>query len=48
MIHKEKIWLSCMAIGPLMAFGAVYYPALSVIAVVFIMIGIKGIMEHVM
>jgi hypothetical protein len=37
-----------MAIGPLVAFGAVYYPALSLIAVIFIMIGIKGIMEHVM
>jgi hypothetical protein len=47
-ITKEDVWLGCIAIGPLLAFGAIYYPALSILAVIFIMIGIKGILTHVM
>jgi len=47
-IKKEHVWLGCMAVGPIMAFGAVYYPALSVLAVVFILIGLKGILVDIM
>jgi hypothetical protein len=47
-VTKEHVWLSCIAIGPLLAFGAVYYPALSVLAVVFMIIGLKGILGDVM
>jgi hypothetical protein len=47
-ITKESLWLGCIAIGPIMAYLAVYYPALTIIAVIFTMIGIKGILTHVM
>jgi hypothetical protein len=47
-IKKEQVWLGCMAVGPILAFAAVYYPALSVLAIIFIIIGIKGILVHVM
>lgn len=47
-IKKEQVWLTCIAIGPLIAFAAVYYPALSVLAVVFMIIGLKGILVDVM
>jgi hypothetical protein len=47
-IKKEHIWLSCIAIGPILAFAAVYYPALSVLAVVFIVIGLKGVLVDIM
>lgn len=47
-ITKEHVWLSCIVIGPMMAFGAVYYPALSVLAIAFIIVGLKGILMDVM
>ena len=47
-VKKEHVWLSCMAIGPMMAFGAVYYPALSVLAVAFLVIGLKGVLVDIM
>jgi hypothetical protein len=47
-IKREHIWLGCMAVGPIMAFSAVYYPALSVLAAVFILIGLKGILLDIM
>ena len=47
-IKKEHVWLGCMALGPLTAYAAVYNPALVIIAVIFMMIGIKGILTHVM
>ena len=42
-IKREDVWLGCMALGLLTAFGAVYNPALSVVAIIFLVIGIKGI-----
>jgi hypothetical protein len=47
-IKKEQVWLTCIAVGPLLAFSAVYYPALSVLAVAFMVIGLKGILVDVM
>ena len=47
-VKKEHIWLSCMAVGPVIAYGAVYNPSLSIIAIIFMIIGIKGILVHVM
>jgi hypothetical protein len=47
-IKKEQVWLGCTIVGPILAFAAVYYPALSVLAIIFIIIGIKGILTHVM
>lgn len=46
-ITKESLWLGCITIGPLLAYLSVYYPALIIIAVIFIVIGIKGILTHV-
>ena len=47
-IKKEDVWLSCMVIGPILAYFAVFNPSLSIIAIIFIIIGIKGILVHVM
>jgi len=47
-IKKEHVWLYCIAIGPMMAFSAVYYHALSVLAIAFIIIGLKGILVDIM
>jgi hypothetical protein len=47
-IKKEHIWLSCMAIGPITAYAAVFNPSLSIIAIIFTIVGIKGILVHVM
>ena len=47
-MEKHHVWLGCIAIGPMVSFGAVYYPALSVLAVVFIVIGLKGILSDIM
>ena len=46
-ITNEHVWLGCLAVGPLMAYGAIYNPAFSVLAVVFIIIGIKGTLYHI-
>jgi hypothetical protein len=47
-IKKEHFWLSCIVIGPITAFLAVFYPALSVLAIVFIIIGVKGILVDIL
>ena len=47
-IKKEQVWLACLAIGPIVAYFSVFYPALSIIAIILIIIGIKGILVHVM
>jgi hypothetical protein len=47
-IKKEHVWLFCMGLGPMIAFTAVFYPAISIIAIIFMIIGIKGILTHVM
>lgn len=47
-IKKEHVWLSCIAIGPILAYLAVFFPAISVIALIFIIIGLKGILVHIM
>jgi len=47
-IKKEHVWLGCMAVGPLMAYSAVFYPGLSVLAVAFIVIGLKGVLVDIM
>jgi len=43
-IEREHVWMACIAIGPVLAFLAVYYPILSILAFIFIIIGIKGIL----
>ena len=48
MVKKHHVWLGCIAIGPLVSFGAVYCPALSILAVVFVIIGLKGILVDIM
>ena len=48
MVKTHHVWLSCIAIGPLVSFGAVYNPALSVLAIIFIIIGLKGILVDIM
>jgi hypothetical protein len=47
-IKKEHVWLGCMAVGPLTAFLAVYYPGLTVLATIFILIGLKGVLVDIM
>jgi hypothetical protein len=47
-ITKEDVWLGCIAVGPITAYLAIFYPGLSIIAVIFTIIGIKGILTHVM
>jgi hypothetical protein len=32
-----------MTVGPLLAFGAVFHPSLSIIALILLIIGIKGV-----
>jgi hypothetical protein len=45
---RENIWLSCIVIGPLTAFFAVFNPAFSVLAIIFMIIGIKGVLVDIM
>jgi len=47
-ITKEHIWLGCMAVGPIMAYSAVFYPGMTMIAAIFLIIGIKGVLVDVM
>jgi len=47
-MKKEHIWLSCMAIGPLTAYAAVFYPGASILAIVFLIIGLKGVLVDIM
>jgi uncharacterized membrane protein len=47
-ITKEHFWLSCMVIGPITAFLAVFSPSFSILAIIFMIIGIKGILVDVM
>jgi hypothetical protein len=47
-IKMEQVWITCIIVGPILAFLAVYYPALSVIAILFIIIGLRGILTHIM
>ncbi|MEI6528482.1 MAG: hypothetical protein WCO10_02300 [bacterium] len=42
-IKREHIWLGFLVLGPITAFSSVYYPALIIIAVIFILIGLKGV-----
>jgi len=47
-IKKEQVWLGCLVIGPILALLAVYYPGLTILAIIFIVIGLKGVLLHVM
>ena len=47
-IKKEYVWLGFIALGPITAFLSVYYPALSILAIIFIIIGIRGVLGDVM
>ena len=47
-ITKEHIWLGCMAVGPIMAYSAVFHPCMIMIALIFLIIGIKGVLMDVM
>lgn len=47
-MKKEHIWLACMVLGPLTAFFSIYYPALIMIALVFFIIGLKGVLVDIM
>ncbi len=47
-IKKEHIWLSCIVIGPLLSYLAIFSPVISVLALVFIILGIKGILVQIM
>ncbi len=47
-VTKEYVWLSCLVIGPILALLAVYYPGLTILAIIFIVIGLKGVLLHVM
>jgi len=37
-----------MVIGPILAYMAVFYPGLSVLAIIFMVIGIRGIILNVL
>jgi membrane-bound ClpP family serine protease len=47
-ITKEHVWLSCMIIGPITSFLAVFSPSFSILAIIFMVIGIKGVLVDVM
>ena len=47
-IEKEQVWLGCTAVGAVMAYLAVYDPSMIMLALIFIIVGIKGILFHVM
>jgi len=42
-IERKNVWLSFITLGPLTAYGAIYDRSLILLAVIFIIIGIKGI-----
>lgn len=42
-MKRENIWLTFVVLGPIMAFLAVFYPALSILALIFMIIGVKGV-----
>ncbi len=48
MINKEHVWLVCIAIGPITAYLSVFSPAFSLLAVVFLIIGLKGVLVDIM
>ena len=47
-ITKEQVWLGCIVIGAILAYAAIYSPVWSILALVFLIIGFKGVFYHVM
>jgi len=47
-IQREYIWLGLIALGPIIAYLAVFNPAISLLGVIFIFIGLKGILLEIM
>ncbi len=43
-MDRKYLWFGFMTAGPLTAYAAVFYPALSVLAIILIIIGLKGVM----
>ena len=46
--EKDHIWLGLIAIGPLTAYAAIFNPALSILAMIFIFMAVKGITDDIM
>lgn len=47
-MQKHHVWFSFIALGPLTAYLAVFNPAFSILAVVFMIIGAKGILVDIL
>ncbi len=45
---KKTIWLACILIGPILAFLSVFYNAMIVLAIIVLIIGIKGVLVDIM
>lgn len=45
---KENVWLGCIALGPITAYAAVFWPTMSLLAIIFLVIGLKGIIFDIM
>ena len=42
-MKKETFWLTCVAAVPILVFFSAYNPSLALLALIFLIIGIKGI-----
>ena len=47
-MEKHHIWYTCIILGPLTAYAAVFYPIMSILALVFFIIGAKGILLDIL
>jgi hypothetical protein len=43
-MKRENFWLGLLTLSPITALSAVFYPALSLAAIILLIIGIKGVM----
>lgn len=45
---KHYIWFGCITVGPLLAYASAFSPRTSVLAIVFIIVGAKGILLDIL
>lgn len=46
--QKKNLWLFFIFLGPMTAYLAVFNPAISILAIIFLIIGIRGILGDIM
>ena len=45
---KEHFWLICIILGPLIAYYSVFSPSLIILALIFLVLGLKGVLCDIM